>query len=173
MARRAIALLALSVAVAGCQAAPIPDPEPRASVAPPEVATLHGALGHAYVDSPALRAARAEARAAAEAARAEALMQAGRSALLTVEQDVLHAAGTAHATAVRDRARIEYGIGHVESLRRRLADMRARHGRGEASRSDVAFVEARYHRALADLRQAEADLAISRAQLDRITGSPR
>jgi outer membrane protein len=106
------------------------------------------------------------------AARAEALVRSARATLLSTEQEVLRAAGAGHAAALRDRAAVELGIGHVSSLERRLRATRERFDRGEASRTDLAHVEARHARALAELRQAEFALAASQARYERVTGLP-
>ena len=67
-------------------------------------------------------------------------------------------------TAVfRDQSVLDLALNNEERLRRQLEATRDRFEVGEVARTDVAQAEARLSRAGADVEQAKADLASSRA----------
>ncbi len=101
---------------------------------------------------------------------AEAEVKAGRAQLVSVEQDVLLSAITAHMDVVRDKAVVELRINNVQFLQRELEATRDRFEVGEVTRTDVSQAVARLSNAEAERVRAEGDLSISRATYVRAVG---
>lgn len=102
--------------------------------------------------------------------RAENEILAARAALLNTEQQVFLDAGTAYMNVVRDQAVVELNTNNVTVLRRQLQATRDRFEVGEVTRTDVAQAEARLSGSQGDLRQAEGNLASSRATYEEVVG---
>src|SRR3954464_5785831 len=106
----------------------------------------------------------------AQVSRAENQVQAQRSRLYGLEQQVLLDAVDAYTAAYRDQAVLDLALNNEERLKRQLEATRDRFDVGEVARTDVAQAEARLSRARADVQQAKADLASSRAAYQRVVG---
>ena len=106
----------------------------------------------------------------AQVSRAENQVQAQRSRLYGLEQQVLLDAVDAYTAAYRDQAVLDLALNNEERLKRQLEATRDRFDVGEVARTDVAQAEARLSRARADVEQAKADLASSRAAYQRVVG---
>jgi len=103
--------------------------------------------------------------------QAEANVQAGRQALLTVEQATLFDAVTAYMDVLRDQSVVKLQAKNVEVLSQQLRAEEARFRVGEVTRTDVAQSQARRAGAISTLAQARANLASSRAVYGRVIGS--
>lgn len=97
-------------------------------------------------------------------------IDAGRAQLETVEQQVLLDAVTAYMNVLRDEAVVELNNNNIQVLERQLQASRDRFRVGEVTRTDVAQSEARLEGAKSTLLSAEATLAGSRAQYQRVIG---
>lgn len=97
---------------------------------------------------------------------------AGRAQLTNVEQQVLLEAVTAYMNVLRDEAVVELNKNNVQVLERQLQASRDRFRVGEVTRTDVAQSEARLEGSKSTLLSAEATLAASRAQYQRVIGRP-
>lgn len=97
-------------------------------------------------------------------------IDAGRAQLETVEQQVLLDAVTAYMNVLRDEAVVELNNNNIQVLERQLQASRDRFRVGEVTRTDVAQSEARLEGAKSTLLTAEATLAASRAQYQRVVG---
>ncbi len=96
----------------------------------------------------------------------------GREQLANVEQQVLIDAVTAYMNVLRDVAVVELNQNNIQVLERQLQASRDRFRVGEVTRTDVAQSEARLEGAKSTLLTAEATLAASRAQYQRVIGRP-
>jgi outer membrane protein len=103
---------------------------------------------------------------------AEAEVRAGREQLRNVEQQVLLDAVTVYGNVVRDQATLKLQESNLNFLRTELKATKERFAVGEVTKTDVAQSEARVALAQADLDQAKANLKASRAEYERIVGSP-
>ena len=110
-------------------------------------------------------------RTVAETSQAESEVEAARARLTSVEQVVLLDAVTAYMNVFRDEAVLELNIKNEQVLARQLEATRDRFTVGEVTRTDVAQAESRLAGALADRRQAEGDLEVSRATYRQIVGA--
>ena len=106
----------------------------------------------------------------AQVSRAENQVQAQRSRLYGLEQQVLLDTVDAYTAVYRDQSVLELALNNEERLQRQLEATRDRFEVGEVARTDVAQAEARLSRAKADVEQAKADLASSRAAYERVIG---
>ena len=106
----------------------------------------------------------------AQVSRAENQVQAQRSRLFALEQQVLLDGVDAYTAAYRDQVVLDLALNNEERLSRQLEATRDRFEVGEVARTDVAQAEARLSRARADVEQAKADLASSRAFYERVVG---
>lgn len=97
-------------------------------------------------------------------------VKAGRAQLSNVEQQVLLGAVTAYMNVLRDEAVVELNINNIQVLERQLQASRDRFRVGEVTRTDVAQSEARLEGAKSTLLTAEATLAASRAEYQRVIG---
>jgi outer membrane protein len=102
--------------------------------------------------------------------RAEQEILAARAGLLQTEQQIFLQAGRAFMNVVRDQAVVDLNRNNVTVLRRQLQATRDRFQVGEVTRTDVSQAEARLSGAVADLSQAEGDLASSRATYEEDVG---
>ncbi len=103
--------------------------------------------------------------------RAEADVQAGRQALLSVEQATLFDAVTAYMDVLRDQSVVKLQAKNVDVLTQQLNAEKARFRVGEVTRTDVAQSQARRAGSISTLAQARANLASSRAVYGRVIGS--
>ncbi|MGE0629355.1 MAG: TolC family outer membrane protein [Hyphomicrobiaceae bacterium] len=103
---------------------------------------------------------------------AEATVRAGRETLRTVEQTVLLAAATAYMDVVRDEAIVRLAENNVNVLSNQLKATQDQFSVGEVTRTDVAQAQARRAGAVSQLEVARADLKNSRANYERVVGSP-
>ena len=103
---------------------------------------------------------------------AEATVLAQRASLASTEQVVLFDVVTSYSNVVRDAAVVELNINNERRLERQLEAARDRFAVGEITRTDVAQAESRLARAKAERRQAEGDLASSKATYQRAVGRP-
>jgi len=103
--------------------------------------------------------------------QAEANVQAGRQALLSVEQNTLFDAVTAYMDVLRDQSVVRLQTKNVQVLSQQLKAEKARFRVGEVTRTDVAQSQASLAGSVSTLAQAKADLAISRAVYGRVIGT--
>lgn len=101
---------------------------------------------------------------------ADASIKAQRAELLSVEQEILLAAGTAYVDVARDLALVELNKGNSRVLQRQLDAAKDRFEVGEVTRTDVSQAESRLSRSIADRIAAEGRLANSRATYRNIVG---
>lgn len=104
--------------------------------------------------------------------QAEALVLAGREALLNTEQNVLLDAVAAYGDVVRDLSIVSLRRNNLNVLREQLRATQDRFSVGEVTRTDVAQGEARVSRAISALSLAEANVNSSRAIYARVVGHP-
>lgn len=97
-------------------------------------------------------------------------VQAGRAQLLSVTQDTLLQAVTAHMDVIRDTEVLELSQNNVGVLGEQRKASQDRFDVGEITRTDVAQSEARLSRASAEATQSEALLASSQAIFRRVVG---
>lgn len=97
---------------------------------------------------------------------------AGRAQLQSVEQQILLDAVSAYMNVVRDEAVVALNTNNVQVLERQLQASQDRFRVGEVTRTDVAQSEARLEGAKSQLLTAQATLAASRAQYQRVIGRP-
>jgi outer membrane protein len=109
-------------------------------------------------------------RARAAISQADYLIDAGRANLFNVEESVLLQATTAYLDVVRDQALLDVARNNVKVLRTTLDQTRAQLDAGVATRTDLAQAEARLAQGIADERQAEVNLANSRASYQNTVG---
>ena len=108
----------------------------------------------------------------AEVSRAKAQVRAGRAQLTAVEQSVLLDAVSAYMNVVRDMATVDLRQNNVRVLDRQRRETKEQFDAGALTRTDVSQSEARLEGARAGLIAAEAQLAASRAQFERVVGRP-
>jgi outer membrane protein len=104
--------------------------------------------------------------------QAEAVVLAGREALLNTEQNVLLDAVAAYVDVVRDLSIVSLQRNNLKVLNEQLRATQDRFSVGEVTRTDVAQAEARVSRAISALNLAEANYNTSRANYARIVGHP-
>ena len=103
---------------------------------------------------------------------AEAQVRAAREILRSVEQQVLLDAATAYMDVVRDQAIVRLRENNITVLSRELKATQDRFAVGEVTRTDVAQAQARRAAAVSALELARANLKTSRANYERVIGSP-
>ncbi len=103
---------------------------------------------------------------------AENAVQAERSRLVEMEQEVLLLAATAFLDVYRDEAVLKLNINNEQVLKRQLEATRDRFQVGEITRTDVHQAEARLAGATADRTEAEGSLEASRAAYQNVVGLP-
>jgi outer membrane protein len=104
--------------------------------------------------------------------QAEAQVQAGREQLRGVEQSVLLDAVTAYMGVIANEGLVEAQRINVQFLRETLATTHRRYDAGDVTPTDVAQAEARLNRGIADLNNAEVNLAVARATFAQVVGAP-
>jgi outer membrane protein len=109
-------------------------------------------------------------RTAASVRRATSNVQAERSRMFSVEQNILFDAATTYVDMMRDESVLRLQINNLTRLEKQLEATRDRFAVGEVTRTDVAQAGARVARAQADRTQAEGNLVSKRAMFVRIVG---
>lgn len=102
--------------------------------------------------------------------QAEYTVQAGRNALVDVEQTTLLNAVVAYMDVIKNQSVVELNNNNIDVLKRQLEATSDRFRVGELTRTDVAQSEARLSGARTSLTQAEAQLTASRAAYARVVG---
>jgi outer membrane protein len=128
----------------------------------------HPLQGQVTLDQPIFRGGRTWA----EVSRAKALARAGAAQLSDVEQTVLLDAVTAYMDVVRDEAIVELRKHNVDVLSNQLKATDLQFKVGELTRTDVAQSKARLSGAQSDLVTAQGQLAVSRANFEKVIGRP-
>jgi TolC family type I secretion outer membrane protein len=108
----------------------------------------------------------------AQIQRAIALVRAARADLLSAEQQILLAAATAYMDVVRDVIALQLHQNDVSILMRQRAATKTQLDSGAATKTDLQEVEVRLAGSQADLATAQAQLAQSRDNFERIIGRP-
>ena len=90
-------------------------------------------------------------------------MQSGREQLRGVEQTVLLDAVTVYMSVLANQSLVEAQRTNVQFLREVLQTTHKRYDAGDVTPTDVAQAEARLNRGIADLNNAEINLAVSQA----------
>lgn len=103
--------------------------------------------------------------------QAESEVIAARARLISVEQQILLETVTAYMNVVRDEAIRKFNVNNEKVLSRQLEATRDRFAVGELTRTDVAQAESRVAGAIADRRQAEGNLQVSRSSYNQVIGS--
>jgi len=132
----------------------------------PEALNDHPLQGELTVTQPLFRGGRT----VAEIGRAKALDRAGRAQLTDAEQQVLLAAVTAYMDVVRDSAIVDLNQHNVDVLKKQLDATQKQFDVGELTRTDVAQSQARLSAAQTGLVTAQGQLAISRANFQKVIG---
>jgi TolC family type I secretion outer membrane protein len=109
-------------------------------------------------------------RTLADTARAEFDVQAQRSRLKSLAQDILLRAATAYMDVWRDQAVLDLNVNNERVLDRQLQATRDRFEVGEVTRTDVAQSESRLSAATASRVAAEGQLNASRAVFEEVVG---
>ncbi len=104
--------------------------------------------------------------------QAEAQVLSGREQLRAVEQNVLLDGVTAYMGVLANQSLVEAQRTNVQFLRELRATTQRRYEAGDVTPTDVAQAEARLNRGIADLNNAEINLAVSRATYAQVMGSP-
>ena len=104
--------------------------------------------------------------------QAEAQVQGGREQLRGVEQSVLLDAVTAYMSVLANQSLVEAQRTNVQFLRETLQTTHKRYDAGDVTPTDVAQAEARLNRGIADLNNAEVNLAVSQATYTQVIGVP-
>ena len=102
---------------------------------------------------------------------AEFQVKSGREALRNVGQGVLLDAVTAYTNVLANQALVEAQRANVASLRETLGIAQKRLNAGDVTPTDTSQAEARLARGMADLNNAEVNLAISQSTYLQIIGS--
>ena len=93
-----------------------------------------------------------------------------RQSLISIEQDVLLRAVTAHMKYLRAVEFVSLRLANVKLITQELSASEDRFEVGEVTRTDVALAEARLANASAGFAAAEGDLAIASAEFHSVTG---
>jgi outer membrane protein len=103
---------------------------------------------------------------------AELQVQSGREALRNVGQGVLLDAVTVYTNVLANQSLVTAQRSNVAFLRETLGIAQKRLNAGDVTPTDTAQAEARLNRGLADLNNAEVNLAISQATYTQVIGNP-
>lgn len=137
-------------------------------IPPGSSANTHPLQGKVTLDQPIFRGGRTWA----QISRAKALVRAGRAQLADVEQTVLLASVTAYMDVVRDEAIVGLRQHNVDVLAKQLKATQLQFKVGELTKTDVAQSQARLAGAQAALVTAQGQLAVSRANYEKVIGRP-
>lgn len=135
---------------------------------PFKTSNSHPLQGQVTLNQPVFRGGRTWA----EISKAKALVRAGRAQLANVEQTVLLAAVTAYMDVDRDQAIVGLRQHNVDVLTKQLRATTLQFKVGELTRTDVAQSQARLAGAQAALVTAGGQLAVSRANFEKVIGRP-
>jgi outer membrane protein len=124
--------------------------------------------GRAVISQPVLTGGQAYA----QVQRSIALVRAARADLLNAEQQILLAAAAAYMDVVRDVLALRLHEDDVSILTRQRDATKTQLDAGAATKTDLQEVEVRLAGAQADLAAAQAQLAQSRNNFERIIGRP-
>jgi len=102
--------------------------------------------------------------------QADSLINAGRSQLASVEQNILLSVATSFMNLLRDQAVLELNINNVNVLKKQLSATRDRFEVGEITRTDVAQAEARVAGAVSQQVQSDGSLKLARAAYKSVVG---
>lgn len=108
----------------------------------------------------------------AQLGKAKEQVQVGRAQLISTEETVLFDGVTAYMDVVRDQATVSLRESNVAVLTKQRDATQEQFRVGELTRTDVAQSVARLAGAEADLINAQAQLAISRANFEHTIGRP-
>lgn len=103
---------------------------------------------------------------------AENTVQAARSQLTSIEQQILLNTAQIYSDVLRDQAEVDLNTNNEQVLRRQLDATRDRFQVGEITRTDVSQAESRLAGARSGRVAAEAQLMSSRATFQRVVGIP-
>src|SRR5829696_1696009 len=103
---------------------------------------------------------------------AELQVRSGREALRNTGQGVLLDAVTAYSNVLANQSLVEAQRSNVAFLRETVGTAQKRLKAGDVTPTDTAQAEARLNRGLADLNNAEVNLAISQATYTQVIGNP-
>lgn len=137
-------------------------------IPPGSAANTHPLQGQVTLNQPIFRGGRTWA----ELSKAKALVRAGRAQLTGVEQTVLLAAVAAYMDVVRDEAILGLRQHNVDVLSKQLKAVELQFKVGELTRTDVAQSSARLAGAQSALVSAQGQLAVSRANYQKVIGRP-
>jgi outer membrane protein len=102
--------------------------------------------------------------------QAESQVQGGRELLRGVVQNVLLDTVTTYMSVLANQALVEAQRTNVQFLREVLQTTHKRYDAGDVTPTDVAQAEARLNRGIADLNNAQVNLAVSRATFAQVVG---
>ena len=102
--------------------------------------------------------------------QAKSNVQAERSRMFAIEQNIMLGAATAYVDVVRAGSVVKLQINNLSRLRKQLTATRDRFAVGEVTRTDVAQAESRVARAEADRIQAVGNLTSARMIYQKIIG---
>jgi len=102
--------------------------------------------------------------------QADSLINAGRSQLASVEQNILLSVATSFMNLLRDQAVLDLNVNNVNVLKKQLSATRDRFEVGEITRTDVAQAEARVAGAVSQQVQSDGSLKLARAAYKSIVG---
>lgn len=108
----------------------------------------------------------------AETAKASELIKAGEALLLQKEQRLFLDAARAYVTLIRDAELLTLRTQNEIILNQELTAAKERMEIGDITRTDVEQAKARVSRAASRRIQAEANLSLSKANLEALTGAP-
>ena len=134
----------------------------------PQTSNTHPLQGQVTLNQPVFRGGRTWA----QISKAKALVRAGRAQLTDVEQTVLLAAVTTYVDVVRDQAIVDLRQHNVAVLQKQLKATELQFKVGELTRTDVAQSRARASGAQSALVTAQGQLAVSRANFEKVIGRP-
>lgn len=124
--------------------------------------------GRAVISEPILTGGQAYA----QVQRAIALVRSARADLLNAEQQILLATATAYMDVVRDVETLHLHQSDVDILTRQRIATKTQLDAGAATKTDLQEVDVRLAGAQADLALAQAQLAQSRNNFERVIGRP-
>jgi outer membrane protein len=111
-------------------------------------------------------------RTVATTRRAENQVLSQRARLLQTEQQVMQQTIEFYVSVIRDQELLRLNINNEQVLTEQLRATSERFRVGEITRTDVAQAESRLAAARASRTQSEGNLQISRAQFQRLVGTP-
>lgn len=104
--------------------------------------------------------------------QANSAVRAGRADLTSVEQAILNAGARTYFNVVADEASLNFKRDNLRLLTENLRATEQRVSIGDVTRTDLQLVQSRLNSATADVSLAEAKVAASRAEFERVIGRP-